>query len=93
MKKLMVKLILSVLIQFIWICLYILLMTSDLGSSYPGVAKGVSFIGNVIAIFIVYKIYKIKPMENQKYNDIYVNVNGIIVMFLLFFHLLPLGTL
>ena len=93
MKRLIIKLFLSILTQFIWVCSYVLLMTSSWGSSYVGAAKGISFIGNLIAIGIVYKIYKIKPLENEKYNDIYMNVNRIIIMFLLFFHLLPMGNL
>lgn len=90
MKGLIIKLFLSILAQFLWLCSYIILMTSSWGSSYVGVAKGISFIGNLIAIGIVYKI---NPLDNEKYNNIYMNVNGIIVMLLLFFHLLPMGTL
>lgn len=93
MKGLIIKLFLSILVQFLWLCSYIILMTSSWGSSYVGAAKGISFIGNLIAIGIVYKIYKINPLDNEKYNNIYMNVNGIIVMLLLFFHLLPMGTL
>lgn len=92
MKSLTIKLFLAILTQSIWVCSYIILMTSSWGSSYVGAAKGISFIGNLIAIGIVYKIYKINPLDNEKYNNIYMNVNGIIVMLLLFFHLLPMGT-
>lgn len=46
-----------------------------------------SFLICLIVQGIIYKIYKCKPLENEKHKDIYMGVNGVFIVidvFLLF---------
>ena len=36
---------------------------------------------NILIQFTVYKIYKKKPLENEKHKDIYMWVNGLFIVF------------
>lgn len=39
---------------------------------------------NIFVQIIVYKIYKNKPLENEKYKDIYMGINGLFIVFEVF---------
>lgn len=86
MKKLLKKLLLSVLLQCIYI--FCFLQVALMYRFYvidweiDWWILGVIFlVFNIFIQRLIYKIYKTNPLENEKYNDIYMGVNGIFIVF------------
>lgn len=84
MKHLIKKLFLSVLLQCIYIFCYIQVLL--LYSFYVWDINGwviwlILVIVNILVETIIYKIYKNKPLENEKHRDIYMWVNGLFIIF------------
>lgn len=78
MKKLIKKLILSVFLQCAVINCYIFLIVQF--QDYYLIAKAISLVLILLVQYFVYKLYKIKPMEKQAYNDIYMVINGLFIV-------------
>lgn len=79
MKKLIAKLVLSVLLQCVVVYGYIFLIVEF--QDYYLLAKIVSLFLILFVQGLVYKIYKTKPMERDIHKDIYIVVNGLFIVF------------
>lgn len=78
MKKLLKKLILSAFLQCSVIYCYIFLIVQF--QDYYLIAKAISLVLILLVQYFVYKLYKIKPMKKQVYNNIYILINGLFVV-------------
>ncbi|MBO4996470.1 MAG: hypothetical protein J6D02_00540 [Lachnospira sp.] len=88
MKNLLKKILLSVLLQCIWIYCYILFaMVDEYNMSWKiewWILWIIFLIFNILIQAIVYKIYKKKPLENERYKNIYMGINGLFIVFEIF---------
>ncbi|MBO4996474.1 MAG: hypothetical protein J6D02_00560 [Lachnospira sp.] len=83
MKRLVKKLFLSVLLQCLFVFSYLQIML--LYKFYVWkidwwIIWVVFLLLNILIQRIVYKIYKKKPLENEKYKDAYMWVNGLFIV-------------
>ena len=83
MKRLIAKLVLSVLLQCVAIYCYIFLIVEF--QDYYLVAKIASLFLILFIQGLVYKIYKTKPMEREIYKNIYMVINGLFIVFEAFY--------
>ena len=81
MKKLIKKLILSVLLQCILICcsLGFLLLVKESGF-YDWLIIVILFTMFLITQALVYKVYKKPPLESDTFKGIYLLINGIFIV-------------
>lgn len=83
MKGLLKKLFLSVLLQCLFVFSYLQIML--LYKFYVWkidwwIIWVVFLLFNILIQRIVYKIYKKKPLENEKYKNVYMWVNGLFIV-------------
>lgn len=84
MKSLLKKLLLSILLQCIFIFSYIqitLMYNFYVWKIDGGLLWLIFVLLNILTQVIIYRIYKKKPLENEKYKDIYMWVNGLFIVF------------
>lgn len=83
MRNLLKKLFLSVLLQCMFVFCYLqaVLMNKFYMWINPWILWLFFVILNILVQRIVYKIYKNKPLENEKHKNIYLWINGLFIIF------------
>lgn len=84
MKNLLKKILLSVLLQCMFVFCYllaVLMYSFYVWEINEWIFRMISWGLNILIQFTVYKIYKKKPLENEKHKDIYMWVNGLFIVF------------